>query len=133
MLSALDISATGLEARRLWMNTIAENLANSETTRDAAGRLIPYTRRQPTFSPQRVGNSVGVRVTDIQPDPRPPREVHRPGHPDADSITGIVLMPNVNVVQEMVDMLVATRSYEANVTAMEATKSMGGAALRILA
>ncbi|MGE3164261.1 MAG: flagellar basal body rod protein FlgC [Planctomycetota bacterium] len=133
MLSSLDISATGLEARRLWMNTIAENLANSETTRDAAGRPIPYSRRQPTFAPQRVGNAIGVKVTDIQPDPTPAREVYQPGHPDADPVTGVVRMPNVNVVQEMVDMLVATRSYEANVTAMEATKSMGGAALRILA
>lgn len=133
MLSSLEISATGLEARRLWMNTIAENIANAETTRDSFGQTNPYVRREPLFKSQKVGQAVGVQVLDIREDPTPAREVYRPGHPDADPETGVVRFPNVNVVQEMVDMLVATRSYEANVTAMEATKSMGGAAIRILA
>lgn len=133
MLSSLEISATGLEARRLWMNVIAENIANAETTRDAQGRTQPYVRREPLFAAQKVGNAVGVQVLDIHQDPTPPREAYRPGHPDADPATGIVRLPNVNVVQEMVDMMMATRSYEANVTAMQATKDMGAAAIRILA
>lgn len=133
MLSSLEISASGLEARRLWMNVIAENIANAETTRDASGNPAPYVRREPLFGQQRVGNAVGVRVLDVQQDPSPPREVYRPGHPDADPLSGIVKLPNVNVVQEMVDMMMATRSYEANVTAMQATKEMGAAAVRLLA
>lgn len=132
MLGSLEISATGLEARRLWMNTIAENIANAETTRDANGNPNPYTRKEPLFSTLKVGNAVGVKVLNIQDDPTPPREVYRPGHPDADA-KGIVKMPNIRVVQEMVDMMMATRSYEANVTAMQATKEMGAAAMRILA
>ena len=132
MLSALEISATGLEARRLWMNTIAENIANAETTRDADGNAAPYRRREPVFVPHQVGNATGVAVLDIVQDPSPFRVVNDPGHPDADA-DGNVQFPNINVVQEMVDMLMATRSYEANVTAMEATKGMFSAAMRILA
>ena len=132
MLGSLEISASGLEARRLWMNTIAENIANAETTRDANGNPNPYVRKEPLFSTNKVGNAVGVRVLKVQDDPSPPREVFRPGHPDANP-QGYVKMPNIRVVQEMVDMMMATRSYEANVTAMQATKEMGSAAMRILA
>ena len=130
MLSTLEISASGLEARRLWMNTIAENIANAETTRDASGAPNPYRRREPIFSINPVGNAVGVRVSEVVEDRSPFRRVHDPDHVDA--VDGYVLYPNVNVVQEMVDMLMASRSYEANVTAMEATKHMFGVAMRIL-
>lgn len=132
MLSALDISASGLESRRLWMNTIAENIANAETTRNAFGEIEAYRRREPIFAEQRVGGSTAVTVLDVVSDPSPLRVVHDPGHPDADE-EGNVHYPNVNVVQEMVDMMMASRSYEANVTAMETTKSMFASALRILA
>ncbi len=132
MLSALQISATGLEARRLWMNTIAENIANAETTADEFGAKNAYRRREPIFQMDPVGNAIGVQVQEVVEDPSELRVVHDPGHPHADT-EGNVLYPNVNVVQEMVDMLMANRSYEANVTAMEATKSMFGSALRILA
>ncbi|MEE8143576.1 MAG: flagellar basal body rod protein FlgC [Planctomycetota bacterium] len=130
MLSALGISATGLETRRIWMNTIAENLANAQTTRDAQGRLNPYRRREPIFAADPIGHAVGVKVLDVVEDPAPFRTVYDPHHVDA--VDGYVRYPNVNVIQEMVDMLMATRSYEANVTAMDATKSMFGAAMRIL-
>ena len=132
MLSALQISATGLEARRMWMNTIAENIANAETTADEFNLPNPYRRREPIFRADQVGNATGVEVSEVVEDPSPFKIVHNPGHPHADA-DGNVKMPNVNVVQEMVDMLMANRSYEANVTAMEATKSMFGSALRILA
>ena len=132
MLGALEISATGLEARRLWMNTIAENIANAETTRDRFGVANHYRRREPIFAAQQVGNATGVQVLDVVEDLSDFRIVHDPGHPDADE-DGNVRFPNVNMVQEMVDMLMANRSYEANVTAMEATKSMFSSALRILA
>ena len=102
MLSALEISATGLEARRLWMNTIAENIANAETTRDADGNAAPYRRREPVFVPHQVGNATGVAVLDIIQDPSPFRVVNDPGHPDADA-DGNVQFPNINVIQEMVD------------------------------
>ncbi len=131
MLSALEISATGLETRRIWMNTIAENLANAQTTRDASGRPNPYRRREPIFAVDPTGNSVGVKVLAVVEDSSPFRKVFDPNHVDA--VDGYVRYPNVNVVQEMVDMLMASRSYEANVTAMDATKSMFGAAMRIVA
>lgn len=136
MLSTLDISATGLEARRLWMNTIAENIANAETTRDASGAPNPYRRREPIFGVRAVGGAAGVEVLEVREDQSDFRFVFDPSHPDAirdGQRKGHVAYPNVNVIQEMVDMLMATRSYEANVTAMDATKSMFGAALRIIA
>lgn len=135
MLSSLQISATGLEARRIWMNTIAENIANAETTRDENGAPNPYRRREPIFSVRHVGNAIGVQVSDVVEDPREFRYVLDPGHEDAiqeGERKGYVAYPNVNVVQEMVDMMMATRSYEANVTAMDATKNMFSAALRII-
>ncbi|MCA8961775.1 MAG: flagellar basal body rod protein FlgC [Planctomycetes bacterium] len=131
MLSALGISATGLEARRVWMNTIAENIANAETTRDANGFPNPYRRREPLFQADPQGGAIGVRVQDVVPDLSEFNSRYEPGHADADE-DGMVLYPNINVVQEMVDMLMASRSYEANVTAMETTKSMFSSAMRII-
>ncbi|MEM7262055.1 MAG: flagellar basal body rod protein FlgC [Planctomycetota bacterium] len=131
MLSALGISATGLEARRVWMNTIAENIANAETTRDANGFPNPYRRQEPLFQAAPKGNAIGVKVQDVVPDMSEFSARFEPGHPDADE-EGMVRYPNVNVVQEMVDMLMASRSYEANVTAMETTKTMFSSAQRII-
>ena len=131
MLSALGISASGLEARRVWMNTIAENIANAETTRDAAGFPNPYRRKEPIFQVDPQGRAIGVKVKDVVRDLSEFKSRYEPGHPDADE-NGIVRYPNVEVVQEMVDMLMASRSYEANVTAMETTKTMFGTAMRII-
>ncbi len=131
MLSALGISASGLESRRVWMNTIAENIANAETTRDASGFPNPYRRKEPIFQVDPQGNAIGVKVKDVVRDMSEFQSRYEPGHPDADE-NGIVQYPNVQVVQEMVDMLMASRSYEANVTAMEATKSMFSTAMRIV-
>jgi len=132
MLSALDISASGLAAQRIRLNVIAQNLANANTTRDAFGRPNPYRRREVVFAASRNGRGdPGVRVADIRLDSRPLRRVWDPGHPDA--VKGYVLYPNVNVIEEMVDMIMAARSYEANVTAMTVAKEMATSTLRILA
>jgi len=132
MLGALDISASALQAERIRMNTIAQNVANASTTRDAFGRPIPYRRKEVLFAAARdLKGNPGVRVVDIVEDPRPFRRVWDPAHPDA--VNGYVRYPNVNVVEEMVDMIMASRAYEANVTAMELTKSMAAATLRLLA
>ena len=132
----LSISASALAAQRTRMNVIAENLANVDTTRTEAGG--PYRRRvariesdTPSFA-RLVGGETGTRgvrvagVTTINET----RRVYTPGHPDADP-SGYVDMPNVNAVLEMTDMMAATRAYEANVTAIQALKSMAQKALEL--
>ena len=131
MLGNLEISASGLEAHRLWMNTIAENIANANTI-ERDGVNDPYRRREPIFSVRASGNARAVEVKTIVEDPSPFRMENDPNHPLANP-DGKVAYPNVQVIQEMVDMMMANRSYEANVTAMEVTKSMFSSALRILA
>jgi len=134
---SLDVSASGLTAQRLRMDIIAENIANVETTRTQDGS--PYKRKTVLFqergdaSPfaeyfnKAMGGKVqdvrGVRVTRIVEDQRPGSKVYDPGHPDADT-DGYVTKPNVNIVEEMVNMISASRSYEANVTAFNTTKSI---------
>jgi flagellar basal-body rod protein FlgC len=137
------ISASALTAERLRMDVISNNIANANTTRTLEGG--PYIRQrvvfaprfdaEPTFAPLLAtmtpdGLPVGVRVTSIQKDTAPPRMVYDPGHPDANT-EGYVAYPNVNTVNEMVDMISATRAYEANITAFNATKSMALQALAI--
>ncbi len=140
-LDALQTSASGLSAQRMRMNLIASNLANVNTTRTAEGG--PYKRKDAVFAahaPQSSFNdalnerlavqSVEVQVTAIRDDPRPPIQKFDPGHPDADE-NGFVLLPNISVVEEMVNMMSASRSYEANVTALKASKEMAASALEI--
>lgn len=135
-LDSMQISASGLTAQRLRLDTISSNLANIDTTRTAEGG--PYRREQVVFSP--IGNSysfkdlvdglvaqpsptLGVRVAEIQQDNSEGRLVYDPQNPDADA-NGYVHYPNVNPVTEMTDMIDAQRSYEANITAMNTTKAM---------
>ncbi len=132
-LSVFDVSAMGMSAQRERLDVVAENIANVNTTRTAGGG--PYRRKQVVFETVLAGESLfseeqGVKVSEVVPDPKPFKSVYEPGHPDADA-KGFVDMPNVNVVEEMVDMISATRSYEANVTALNATKSMLLKALEI--
>ncbi|MEW5866872.1 MAG: flagellar basal body rod protein FlgC [Bacillota bacterium] len=139
--SSFRISATGLAAERLRMDVIANNIANANTTRTEKGG--PYRRRQVVF--QAVSSGVragqrrpgglsapgrGVVVAAIVEDPSPSRLVYDPGHPDADT-RGYVAMPNVDAVREMVDMISATRAYEANASALDAAKTMAMRALDI--
>lgn len=138
---SMDISSSGLAAQRLRMNVLSTNLANANTTRTPEGG--PYKRRDVVFSALPTGNEFEdfldeswgtqlqeVRVVDIHKDKAAPRHVHDPSHPDADK-NGYVDLPNIQVMTEMVNMITATRAYEANTTAMNAAKSMALKALEI--
>jgi flagellar basal-body rod protein FlgC len=136
--SALEVAASGLSAERTRMNTIASNLANAKTTRTAEGG--PYKRLDPVFQAvplertgvvNPLGNAVStVHVSKVQQDTRDPMLVYEPGHPDADA-GGYVRYPNVNVVEEMVNMITASRAYEAGITSIESIKAMARSALAI--
>lgn len=132
--SSFDVSASGLSAQRARMDVIANNIANADSTRTSEGG--PYRRQRVTFQTvfeQAAGNKfvpAGVAVQSITADPTDFLTVYDPGHPDADA-NGMVKKPNVNVVEEMVDMISATRAYEANVTALNATKSMIASGIEI--
>ncbi len=143
--SGLNISASGMSAQRIRMDILAENAANVKTTRGDDNQ--PYRRKNVVFMEKpatnfsTILNSVtgyrnsyignGVKVSEIVEDTKTPMNmVYDPAHPDADE-NGYVTYPNVNVVTEMVDLIDATRAYEANVTAFNATKSMALQALDI--
>jgi flagellar basal-body rod protein FlgC len=134
--SALEISASGLSAERIRMNTIASNLANARTTRTEAGG--PYKRLDPVFeavplNPGVIATEGGaslVKVGRIVADQRPGTMVFEPGHPDANP-GGYVEYPNVNAVEEMVNMITASRAYGAGVTSIETVKSMARSAIDI--
>ena len=141
-LDSLRASASGLSAQRVRMKLIASNLANMHTTRTPEGG--PYQRREPVFaaeSPsdtsfhdmlktQQEGGVVEVRTVGVVKDGRDPIQKYQPDHPDADE-KGRVAMPNISVGEEMVNMISATRSFEANVAAIKATKNMVNKALEI--
>jgi flagellar basal-body rod protein FlgC len=146
LFNALDVSGSGLSAERLRMDVTAENLANAQTTRGADGQ--PYRRKEvvlqqadggfdgalsTAMGQNAVGSSParGVEVVTIAEDQTPNRMVYDPGHPDADA-NGYVSMPNVDPVTEMVDLIAASRAYEANVTAMQTAKSMFSKTLDLL-
>jgi flagellar basal-body rod protein FlgC len=139
--SAMDISSSALTAERTRMNLISSNLANANSTRTPEGG--PYKRKDAVFAATPPGSfgaalqqasgrarTPGVEVVQIVEDQNPPRLQFDPSHPDADA-QGYVAMPNVNVVEEMADMIAATRAYEANVTATQAAKSMAMKTLEI--
>ncbi|MDN5276513.1 MAG: flagellar basal-body rod protein FlgC [Clostridiales bacterium] len=142
MFRAFDISASALTLQKLRMDVIAQNIANAQTTRTETGepyrRKVVVVREEQDTKPfgQYLQESVkafsggGVKAVRIQGDPTPFKRVYDPGHPDADE-DGYVLMPNVEILREMVDMISATRSYEANVTAFNASKNMAMKALEI--
>ena len=140
MFKGIDISASGLTAQRLRMDLISGNIANAETTRDEDGNT--YRRKVAVFreklsnevkalnSKQKSGANAGVEVSSIEEDPSPFRLEYRPDHPDADE-NGYLELPNVSVMTEMVNMIDASRSYEANVQAISNYKSMANSALNI--
>lgn len=123
LIGTMRISASGLSAERLRMDLIADNLANANTTRTAEGG--PYRRKVAVFEPiiPTAQTPGGVRVISIAEDTSPPRRVYQPGHPDADA-QGFVTYPNVEMVHEMVDLITASRAYEANIQAFNAGKNM---------
>ena len=136
--SAMEVSASGLAAERTRMNTIASNLANSQTTRTASGG--PYKRIDPVFEAELLDRTHAsgaaseavstVKVARIVQDSRQGQLVYEPGHPDANA-QGYVEYPNVNVVEEMVNMLQASRAYEAGVTSIDSVKGMAKSAIDI--
>ena len=130
--SSMQISATGLAAERLRMDTISSNMANASTTRNAKGEKSPYVRKIAVFQEALDSKKqmAGVKAVGIEEDKSPLRREYNPNHPDADE-DGYVTMPNVNVLNEMADMMVASRSYEANVDTLNALKSMFSKALEI--
>ena len=126
--TSFKISASALSANKTRMDVVSANLANINTTRTAAGG--PYRRQDVVFKSESVSgfegqlkSAMGVEVAKIEEDSGPPRLVHNPSHPDADE-NGNVAMPNINLMQEMVDMMLATRSFEANANAISASKAM---------
>jgi len=156
--SSLNISATGLSAQRQRMNTIAQNIANAETTRTEEGgpyrrQVVVTSEAPPTTFYKYIENKLhmirshgshiedepiqgttpvptGTQVSEVARDPSPPRLVYDPTHPDANE-QGYVAKPNINVITEMVDMISASRAYEANLTALNANKDMSRKALEI--
>ncbi|MFC2950114.1 flagellar basal body rod protein FlgC [Virgibacillus sediminis] len=146
LFNGMNISASALTAQRLRMDVVSSNIANAQSTRatvNEAGEYEPYRRKMVNVRPQQggfdsflqkaAGNSNkggGVEVSAIVEDEQPFKLQYNPSHPDANE-DGYVAMPNVDPLQEMVDMMSATRSYEANITSLNATKSMMMKALEI--
>lgn len=143
--NSFNISSSALTAQRLRMDVISSNIANAETTRASVsnGEAVPYKRKMVVLEPNKasfssilqnqMGNKSsgeGVRVSEIREDQSPLKPVYDPSHPDANA-EGYVYMPNVDIAKEMVDMISASRSYEANVTALNSTKAMITKALEI--
>jgi flagellar basal-body rod protein FlgC len=142
LFDSLNVSASGLSAERLRMDVIAENLANAQTTRTAEGG--PYQRKEVVLREAGgsfgaalagaiggAGSPRGVEVAAVVADETEARRVYDAGHPDADA-RGYVAMPNVDPVTEMVDLITASRAYEANVTAMQTAKGMFNRTLDLL-
>lgn len=142
--SSFGISASALTAQRLRMDVVSSNIANAETTRASVvdGKAVPYRRKlvvletagsnkfSDILNNKMNGSTEGVKVQSIIEDESPLKPVYNPSHPDAD-VDGYVYMPNVDITKEMVDMLSASRSYEANVTMLNASKAMVSKALEI--
>ena len=135
--SAMEVSASGLAAQRTRMNVAASNLANAQTTRGADGG--PYKRRDVLLaaanapSAERTPYADAIKTVEVQSitsDTNPPRLEYDPGHPDANP-QGYVAYPNINPVEEMVDMITASRAYEAGITTMSTATSMAERALGI--
>jgi len=145
-LNSIDVSASGLTAQRLKMDTIASNMANVETTRVSGGQgpyrrqvVVFEARQQKSHDPfhsvleNQIATQGGVRIKEIRElseAEAPYRKVYDPSHPDADA-EGYVNYPNVNIVEEMINMISTTRAYEANAKVIESSKSMALRALDI--
>ncbi|MDQ2872143.1 MAG: flagellar basal body rod protein FlgC [Candidatus Eremiobacteraeota bacterium] len=136
---SIDVSASGLSAERLAMDVIANNIANANTTHTPQGgafkrQLVVFAQKPEggqTGDPSSAGAPAGVEVAGVVADQSPDRMVFDPSNPDADP-RGYVHYPNVEVVKEMVDMMAASRAYEANISAIQEARNMGNAALGLL-
>jgi flagellar basal-body rod protein FlgC len=138
LLDVFKIGASGMRAQRMRMEVIATNLANIHTTRTEDGG--PFVKKEVVFKQTDVSEKPfrtvlsekidGVVVDDVQESDKPFEKVHDPGHPDADG-EGYVTLPNVNLMEEMADMIAATRAYEANINVINTTKEMALKTLEI--
>jgi len=127
------VSASALDAQRSRMNTIASNMANIHSTQTESGG--PYKRKEVVFTTLPIGSEnpsalEGVKMAQIVDSQEPFKKIHEPGHPDADK-DGFVSMPNINIMEEMVNMMMALRAYDANVTTFNMSKTMFLKALEI--
>jgi flagellar basal-body rod protein FlgC len=132
MFDSLDIGASALLAQRTRMDAIAGNVANANTTHNQKGEPIPYRRRIAMFQAGTAEGKPGVHVSNIELDPSPFNLRYEPGNKDADK-NGYVKYPNIDLSIEYVNMLEASRAYEANVTMMETSKAMINSSLRLIA
>jgi flagellar basal-body rod protein FlgC len=136
VISSLDISTSALVAQRVRLDAISSNIANLTTQVNENGGAEPYQARYVIFqaddSLKTKHGAVGVRVASVETSQVEPHRHYQPGHPMADA-DGYVNYPAINMTQEFVDALSATRAYEANVGVIETTKNMGQQTLRILA
>ena len=137
LLTGIDSTSSALDAERVRMDVIAQNIANANVTKDVDGK--PYQRQEVVFeSVLRAqqdadapdAESRAVQIARVQKDSRPPRMVYNPGHPDANA-QGMVAMPNINIHEEMVDMIASSRSYEANLAVVKNARAMAMQALSI--
>jgi flagellar basal-body rod protein FlgC len=133
--TTFDISASALKAQRTRLNTISSNIANVETTSTPEGgpykkKSVHFQTKQVSFKEELDNSLQGVEVVKITEDSKEPRKIYDPSHPDA-GVDGYVKMPNISVLKEMVDMMSATRSYEANTTVIKSAKRMALKALEI--
>ena len=135
MFDVLEMGSSGLRAQRTRMDTIANNVLNVNTTRNENGEKIPFRRRMVIFQSgaDAAGTKPGVHVKEIQLDKSPFQERLDPGHPDADPATGIVKMPNIDLGIETINMMEASRAYEATITMMSTSKAMFNSTLRLIA
>ncbi|MET3108465.1 flagellar basal-body rod protein FlgC [Oxalobacteraceae bacterium GrIS 2.11] len=121
LFDVLNVAGSAMSAQSQRLNVVASNLANADSVTSSDGQ--PYKTKQVVFSAVQVGNATGVKVQSVVDDPGPPQMVYKPQHPLADA-NGYVAMPNVNPVDEMVNMISASRSYQTNVDVVNATKTM---------
>jgi flagellar basal-body rod protein FlgC len=129
LLSGIDSTSAALNAERIRMDVVSENIANVDTTKGLDGK--PYQRQQVVFESVLRAHQAGdaasavqtVQIARIDKDTRPPRMVFNPGHPDADA-QGMVAMPDINIHEEMVDMIAGSRAYEANLAVIKNAHSM---------
>jgi flagellar basal-body rod protein FlgC len=135
-ITGLDSTTSALQAERIRMAVASQNIANANSAKGIDGK--PYQRQQVVFESVMASKEAGmngmdpqkVQVSKIQKDERPPRMVHIPGHPDADK-DGMVALPNINIHEEMADMIVSSRAYEANLAVVRNARSMAIQTLNI--
>ena len=136
-ITGIESTSAALQAERVRMAVASENIANANTTRGLDGR--PYQRQSVVFESVLANEQLGlggidpekVQISRIEKDQSGPRMVYNPGHPDADPETGMVAMPNVNIHEEMADMIVASRAYEANLAVVRNARAMAVQTLQI--